>query len=66
MKLRLNGAEREVPDDLTVATLVTWLELVPEQVAVERNGTIVRRAGHAATPLTEGDVLEVVTLVGGG
>lgn len=66
MKVRLNGDERELPDGLTVATLVTWLELAPEQVAVERNGTIVRRAEQASTPLEEGDVLEVVTLVGGG
>jgi sulfur carrier protein len=34
--------------------------------AVERNRTLVRRADHATTVLTDGDVLEIVTLVGGG
>jgi sulfur carrier protein len=35
-------------------------------VAVERNGDVVPRAEHAATALAEGDVLEIVHLVGGG
>ncbi len=66
MKITVNGGEREVPDGLSVAGLIEELELTPEQVAVERNGALVRRADHAATKLAEGDVLEVVTLVGGG
>jgi thiamine biosynthesis protein ThiS len=35
-------------------------------VAVERNGTVLRQAEHATLRLAEGDVLEVVTFVGGG
>jgi len=64
--IRVNGAAREVPEGTTVAGLVELLELVPAQVAVERNGALVRRADHAATSLAAGDVLEIVTLVGGG
>jgi thiamine biosynthesis protein ThiS len=33
---------------------------------VELNGEVIRRADHPATPLKEGDRLEVVRLVGGG
>lgn len=66
MKLTVNGAEREVPDGTTVATLIEQLELSPAQVAIERNGALVRRAEYATAKLAEGDVLEVVTLVGGG
>jgi thiazole synthase len=35
-------------------------------VAVELNRGLVTRAQHAETPISEGDVLEIVTLVGGG
>ncbi len=64
--ITLNGEPRTLPAATTVAELVRQLELLPEQVAVERNQRLVRRADHAATELVEGDVLEIVTLVGGG
>lgn len=38
----------------------------PTRVAVEKNGEIVPRAQYEATPLMEGDKLEVVRFVGGG
>lgn len=38
----------------------------PKRVAVEKNGEIVPRAKYEATPLMEGDRLEVVRFVGGG
>ena len=66
MKLLLNGAEREAPDLATVADLSAWLGLPPFGTAIELNGTVIRRAEHPATPLQEGDRLEVVKLVGGG
>jgi thiamine biosynthesis protein ThiS len=64
--IQVNGEPRDVAPGSTVADLVRSLCLHPEQVAVERNGRIVRRAEHAATVLAERDVLEIVTLVGGG
>jgi sulfur carrier protein len=64
--LRVNGAPRSVPDDTTVAGLIELLGVPSAQVAVERNGALVRRAEHAVTVLAEGDALEIVTLVGGG
>ena len=36
------------------------------RVAVELNRAIVRRLDHPTTQLTDGDTIEVVTLVGGG
>ncbi len=42
------------------------LEVKPEHVAVEVNRSLVSRRRHAETALADGDVLEVVTLVGGG
>lgn len=62
----LNGEDREVPDEATIAQLLAVLELRSEQVAVEVNADLVPRDQHAAYVLNPGDELELVTLVGGG
>jgi len=62
----VNGTPRAVPDGATVADLVGSLGLLPDQVAVERNRSIVPRAEHATTRLEDGDRVEIVTFVGGG
>ncbi|MCA8964757.1 MAG: sulfur carrier protein ThiS [Planctomycetes bacterium] len=64
--LTVNGEPRTAPRGSTVADLVASLQLLPQQVAVERNRLIVRRADHAATVLEPGDQLEIVTFFGGG
>ena len=66
MRITVNGETRELSDDATVADLVAGMNLQPRQVAVERNKELVPRSRHAETPLSEGDSVEVVTLVGGG
>lgn len=66
MKLRINGETRDTPILATVADLAAWLDLPAFGSAIELNGEVVRRADHPATPLREGDRLEVVRLVGGG
>ncbi|MFK7743221.1 MAG: sulfur carrier protein ThiS [Planctomycetota bacterium] len=66
LQLTVNGTSRQIAAGSTVADLVRELGLKPEQVAVERNKQIVRRADHAATELGDGDQLEVVTFFGGG
>jgi thiazole synthase len=50
----------------TIADLVRELELMPEKVAVERNGEIVPRSTLAEATLADGDRLEIVHFVGGG
>lgn len=64
--IQLNGEPHDVAEGTTVATLVAALGLDPRQVAVERNREIVPRASYPATPLADGDHLEIVTFVGGG
>ena len=66
MVLSVNGEKRDVPEGATVADLIASLDLHPRRVAVERNKKLVPRARHAETPLADGDVIEIVTLVGGG
>jgi thiazole synthase len=64
--ITLNGERREFLGALTVADLLRQLGVKPEHVAVEVNRELVTRSRHAETTLAPGDVLEVVTLVGGG
>lgn len=66
MRVEINGEPREIEPGTTVSTLLASLGLAGRPVAVERNRTIVPRAEHAATPLAEGDRLELVQFVGGG
>jgi len=66
MDLTVNGEPKVVPDGLTVRGLIEHLGLTDGPVAVERNREVVPRAHHAATPLTQGDVVEIVHFVGGG
>lgn len=50
----------------TVADLIGALELKGDRVALEHNGTIVRRDAWAATSIHSGDKFEIVHFVGGG
>ncbi len=62
----INDQPREVDAALTVAGLLSQLEMRPKLVAVERNLELVPRGRHAECVLQDGDRLEIVTLVGGG
>lgn len=66
MRATVNGESVELPDGLTVAALLAHLGLRAERVAVERNGAVVRRARHPEEKVAAGDVLEIVSFVGGG
>jgi thiamine biosynthesis protein ThiS len=66
MQIVVNGDRREVPDGLTVASLLSTLALAQQRVAVELNEAVVPKARHAETKLHDGDRLEIVTFVGGG
>lgn len=64
--IHLNGESQEVPEGLTVATLLARLQLPADRVAVERNLEILPRDRWSETRLQPGDRLEVVQFVGGG
>lgn len=66
MKLTVNGKQQDTPDACTVRELVESLGLAKAAVAVELNREVVPRRAHEVTTLKDGDVLELVTLVGGG
>jgi thiazole synthase len=66
VQITLNGERREIPGPLSVAGLLRHLGLKAEHVAVEVNRDLVARSRQAERVIVNGDVLEVVTLVGGG
>lgn len=66
MQIHLNGETRQVPDQWTIADLLQELKIENRYCAVERNRNVVPREQHATTTLIADDVIEVVTLVGGG
>jgi sulfur carrier protein len=66
MHIRVNGEPREVLDSMTVAELLASLDLESVRVAVEVNLEIVPRARYRERRLAEGDVVEIVSFVGGG
>ncbi len=65
MKITLNGETRECSAK-SLDDLIRELKLDGKPVAVERNRDVVPKSKYRETALTEGDVLEIVHLVGGG
>lgn len=64
--LVVNGESREFPAGTTALAVVRALGFEGRPVAVEVNERVVPRADLDRCMLTNGDRLEVVTLVGGG
>ena len=66
MQLTVNGEKFDFSNGNTVRQLLEQLRMANRPVAVERNEQIVPYTKFDQAELNDGDVLEVVTLVGGG
>ena len=66
MRVTVNGKEETVETGTTVGGLIAGYAFEAKQVAVEINHELVPRRTFDATPLNQGDRIEIVTLVGGG
>lgn len=67
MQIWINGKQNDfAPVSMTMADLVSTLNLTGKRIAIEQNGEIVPRGLYAETMLQEGDRLEIVGAVGGG
>lgn len=69
MQLVINGKKRDFPalsSASKISDLITALELKTDRVALEHNGTIIRRDAWPDTRINSGDKFEVVHFVGGG
>ena len=65
MNITVNGKTKEISDSTTCRQLIDLLQL-KGPLALELNKKICPKSQHDQTILHEGDVLEIVTIVGGG
>ena len=65
LNLILNGNPKETSAK-TVDALLKELNLLPTQVAVEQNGTVLFRQEFEKTAVNEGDRIEIIRVVAGG
>lgn len=66
MKITVNGNSMDVSDGISVHALLESLGVVPATMVVQRNDGIVERKHYDTTTVCEGDVLELIRMVGGG
>ena len=66
MKLTVNGKPVELDRPTPLVDYLRGLGIDPRAVAVEVNERIVERKDFETTNLDEGDVVEIVRMVGGG
>jgi len=66
IQIVVNGQPREVATGQKLLGLLRSLELDPARLAVELNGSIVRKPEWPSTPVEGGARLEIVQFVGGG
>lgn len=63
--VKVNGKDIDIAGK-TVAEYLESTSFDPKRIAVERNGEIIPKAQYNETVFAEGDVVEVVSFVGGG
>jgi thiamine biosynthesis protein ThiS len=66
MHLAVNGKPREVEGEPSILQFLEANNVNPLIVAVEHNGDIIKRDRYGDVLLREGDVLEIIHVVGGG
>ena len=64
--IQVNGKPVELDRPTPLTAYLEILGVSPRAVAVEHNRMIIERDAYATTILQEGDVVEIVRMVGGG
>jgi sulfur carrier protein len=64
--LHVNGKPVELDDATPLVAYLARLGVDPRAVAVEHNGDILQRDQYGDAMLRDGDVVEIVRMVGGG
>jgi sulfur carrier protein len=62
----VNGVEREIAAGTTLGALIAELGIRRDGIAVARNDDVVVRGALDATPLADGDTIEIIAAVAGG
>ena len=66
IRLTVNGKPRELASEMTVEAYLASLDVNPQLVAVQVNQKILARNEFPTWSLVEGDVVEILRMVGGG
>ena len=66
IRIRVNGEDRRLAAGTALAAYLAAQNVPARFVAVAVNNAVVRRADHARVVLRDGDVVEIVRMVGGG
>ena len=66
IQVHLNGKVTQSQAQMPLFEFLAQEKLNPKLIAIEFNGEILHRQHWASQTLSEGDRLEVVTIVGGG
>lgn len=66
MRARINGKDVELERPTALLDYLAGIGVDPRSIAVEHNGKILERDEYASTTLRDGDVVEIVRMVGGG
>ena len=64
--IRVNGEDRQLEKEITLQDFLEREGYQTGRIAVEKDGGIVPKSRYAETLLHSGDVLEIVSFVGGG
>jgi sulfur carrier protein len=64
--LQINGRRVELDEPTALLTYLDKLGVSARAVAVELNGVIMDRSAYEEVKLDDGDVVEIVRMVGGG
>lgn len=64
--VQINGAEKSGYENISVEDMVMKEGFDKSRIAVEINGEIVSKSDYKQSLLHDGDVIEVVSFVGGG
>ncbi len=64
--ITINGKSIELSENITVSEYLKQNQYRPERIAIELNGSILPKSSYDSTLLKDGDVMEIVSFVGGG
>ena len=64
--IKINGTEVQFKASVSITELLKSEGYIPTNVAVERNGEIIKRKDFDTQLTADGDVIEIVKFVGGG
>jgi sulfur carrier protein len=66
ISIMVNGKPRSLDGDAALPALLELLDVDERRIAVAINGEVIPKNQHKNTTVRDGDVLEIVRMVGGG